>query len=359
MILVETDRQAGKVIFDRIDPEEVLHLNLNKEFDSVTHSFYFKVIVDEILGNGLTFSIDNAGKSPYSKGWDNYAPFESSDGKIWNRTREGKLVGSTFSFDVEGYGKELLLSWYIPYSLDRYYHWITELAASNSFSIVRHETLADYMYAGAKSKPAIVIVARQHPGESMTSFVMEGLVESFRNNLREVNDLLEKHSVIIFPLFNKSGVKKGFHRVNENGVDLNRSWDSTALLEITHLKNQLAGFSNIHSIIDIHGDEVSRFNYVYYKEGLKNEFQQKFLNCLNSSSPKIVSIPSQSFFKRFIKHLIRNKKILMETGLTLTQFGRKEYEANSFTIEVSAKISSETDCRDIGHNIFSSIIHSI
>lgn len=355
MISIDTHIPSGNILYDHIGNDGTVHLNLNKEFNSFTHWFYFKVFADRIAKKRLTFSIDNASQSNFANGWNNYAPFESLDGKIWKRISQGKLLGSSFTFNVDDYDEEFFLSWYLPYTMDKYQNWIDQVSNSNLMTVTTSNNNPDYIIAGDKSKPAIVVVARQHPGESMASFVTEGIIHSLINNHQRSDKFLNNFSLIIFPLLNKSGVAKGFHRVNENGKDLNRSWNSNEIDEIKFVKNQLATYSDIHSIIDIHGDEVSNFNYVYFIQNSGNGFQERFLNSLNNSNPKITSLPKQQFIKRFVKQLIRNGKILTETGQTLSEFGRNEYKARTYTLEVSAKTTSESDCKNIGRNILTAI----
>lgn len=354
MIEIDSNIPSGNIIYDRIDSDGTIHLNLNKEFNSFTHWFYFKVLLDKISKNSLSFSIDNAKKSAFAKGWNNYAPYSSLDGKTWKRTKRGSLLGSAFNFEVENCDEEFFVSWYSPYPLDKYYTWLNQV--THSLQIIQEGILPEYIVLGDKSKPAIVVISRQHSGETMASFVTEGFVNSLIEQKNLTERLLNNFSLIIFPLLNKSGTGKGYHRVNANGNDLNRSWNSNEVQEIKFVKNILSTYSNIHSVIDIHGDEISNFNYVYYDENSGNGFQEHFLKSLNTPSPKIVSLPKQQYFKRFIKHLIRKGKILTETGLTLSDVARKEYEARAYTIEVSAKATSDSECKIIGKKILTAIL---
>lgn len=356
MIEINSHIPSGNIIYDRVDSDGIVHLNLNKEFNSFTHWFYFKVLLDKISKKHLSFSIDNANQSAFAKGWNNYAPYASLDGKNWKRTKQGNLSGSSFNFEIDNYDEEFFVSWYSPYPLDKYYSWLNQV--SNSLQIIKEGTLPDYITLGDKSKPALVFVSRQHSGETMASFVVEGFVNSLIEQKELTEKLLDNFSIIIFPLLNKSGAEKGYHRVNANGNDLNRSWNNNSVEEIKFVKNVLASFASIHSIIDIHGDEVSNFNYVYYNENFGNGFQQIFLNSLKNSSPTIAALPKQQFLKRFLKQLIRKGKILTETGLTLSDFGKKEYNARTYTIEVSAKVTSDKECKIIGQNILSSIVQT-
>jgi hypothetical protein len=357
MITIDTHIPSGNIIYDYIDNEGVIHAKLNMEFALFTHWFLFKIINDEVNRPILSVSIDNAGQSLYAIGWKDYAPFESIDGKNWQRISQGYFDGNSFKFNINIQNKELYLSWYLPYTIERYNEWIKQISKSKALTVQSNNGV-DYIVAGDKQKPAIVIVARQHSGESMTSYIVEGFVNAILSKKELLDNFFKNYSLIIFPLLNKSGVEKGYHRVNGNGIDLNRSWNSNKIEEIKTVKEQLSTFVKIYTIIDIHGDEVSKFNYIYCDVNSKNKSQKDFLNIFCNTSPKITALPKQKFIKRFIKQLIRKGKFLTNTGETLSDFGKKKYKTNTYTLEVSAKNSSENDCLNIGRNILSAILQN-
>ena len=359
MSLIENNFPSGNIIFDRVDNNaHEIHLNLNREFNLYSHWFFFQVNT-VLLRNGgpIKFLVDNALKSPFAAGWNNYRPFYSSDGEIWHRIPPGNLKNSSFQFEIKDFSKSFFLSWYLPYSLQKYSEWTKTLLNHPVFTFVS-ENKQDYIIAGDCSKPAIVIVSRQHPGESMASFVIEGLFNSFNRSGDVMNKVLANYSIIIFPLLNKTGVERGFHRVNSLGQDLNRCWQRDDVEEITLVKNKLASFKQIHTIIDIHGDEVSELNYVYYHPN-NNINQKVFLTTLSGLAYPLTALPEQSFIKRFIKHLVRKKKILRPGGVPLTEYGRRKYKANTYTIEVSAKATAKEECYLVGENIYTAILSQL
>jgi hypothetical protein len=71
-----------------------------------------------------------------------------------------------------------------------------------------------------RRRPLIMIVARHHPGESVASYEMEGLMNSLFTRRR----ILEHFSVLLMPMFNVDGVICGYYRPSLTGYDMNRSW---------------------------------------------------------------------------------------------------------------------------------------
>lgn len=75
-----------------------------------------------------------------------------------------------------------------------------------------------------KKKKAIVITARVHPGESNSSFIMDGVLKFLTSNQREAKILRSNYIFKIVPMLNPDGVIYGNYRCSLLGVDLNRRW---------------------------------------------------------------------------------------------------------------------------------------
>ncbi len=71
-------------------------------------------------------------------------------------------------------------------------------------------------------KKRILIHSRTHPSETMSSFVVEGLIESLLNIKNQ--HILDNLIFNIVPLLNVDGVKLGLSRNNARGYNLEESW---------------------------------------------------------------------------------------------------------------------------------------
>lgn len=73
-------------------------------------------------------------------------------------------------------------------------------------------------------RPVIVIIARTHPGETVSSWVMHELIKFLLSDAAEANTLRDSFVFKIFPMVNPDGVIHGNYRCSLIGRDLNRRW---------------------------------------------------------------------------------------------------------------------------------------
>lgn len=76
-----------------------------------------------------------------------------------------------------------------------------------------------------KKKRAVVISARVHPGETVGSWMMRGVLFFITDPQNEEAKILrEKFVFKIIPMLNPDGVINGNYRCSLAGCDLNRRW---------------------------------------------------------------------------------------------------------------------------------------
>jgi murein tripeptide amidase MpaA len=71
-------------------------------------------------------------------------------------------------------------------------------------------------------RKCVIISARVHPGESNSSFIMEGIIEFVLGNEKEAKILRDNYVFKIIPILNPDGVIVGNYRTSLSGLDLNR-----------------------------------------------------------------------------------------------------------------------------------------
>ena len=108
-------------------------------------------------------------------------------------------------------------------------------------------------------KRALIILSRQHPGETPGSFICEEMELDLLKNSKKVEFSLWRFDISIFAMVNIDGVVLGNYRGNFAGFDLNRCWlkpDPTKQPEVFAIKNMIKKIGRkqpIELIIDLHG----------------------------------------------------------------------------------------------------------
>jgi hypothetical protein len=119
------------------------------------------------------------------------------------------------------------------------------------------------------ARPAIVITARVHPGETNSSFIMHGILDFLTSAAHEAEELRNHFIFKIIPMLNPDGVIHGNYRTSLSGEDLNRRYSSTDATfhpTITALKTMLKSTQQDRKImlyLDIHGHSKLKNTFLY------------------------------------------------------------------------------------------------
>jgi len=115
------------------------------------------------------------------------------------------------------------------------------------------------------------LYARQHPGESMAEWWMEGALEKLTDLEDPVTRVLrERCTFRIVPNMNPDGSKRGHLRTNAVGANLNREWHAPTAErspEVLCIRNAMDE-TGVDFAMDIHGDEAIPANFLAGFEGI-------------------------------------------------------------------------------------------
>ncbi|MGB5444756.1 MAG: carboxypeptidase family protein, partial [Psychromonas sp.] len=141
-------------------------------------------------------------------------------------------------------------------------------------------------------KKKIWINARQHPGETMASWWMEGLVQ----RLLDENDsiaraLLEQAVFYVVPNMNPDGSRRGHLRTNAAGVNLNREWLTPTLEKSpeVYLVRQKMHEIGVDFCLDVHGDEALPYNFIAGAQGIPS-WNDKLANLQDSFATTLMQV---------------------------------------------------------------------
>ncbi|MEP2990000.1 MAG: carboxypeptidase family protein [Parasphingorhabdus sp.] len=140
----------------------------------------------------------------------------------------------------------------------------------------------DLLTVGTPSQDKLIfwVTARQHPGETMAEWWIEGFLERLLDLRDEEAIRLRENSVFyIVPNMNPDGSYRGHLRTNAAGVDLNRAWKAPTLdhsPEVFHTRERMFA-TKPDFILDVHGVESIKHAFIVGPEGpagLKNPIAQ-------------------------------------------------------------------------------------
>ena len=323
--IIHNDTKNNKVV-----------LSLKKELNNYSHYFNFKVIND--LNKDGVICLTNFDKSLYYKENIQYVPYiKVKDKFISNAEDKIKKDGNNYLITIEP-NLECEISLYPRYVEDNLNDFILKIKRKNNISIIND--IITEIRIGDFNKKVVAIVGRQHPGETLSSFFIEGIIDAIIKNKAKLNE----YSFIIFPMLNKVGVKNGNHRYT-NGIDYNRAWDNHHnVLEIEFIKQELE--KNIPMLfIDVHGDEISCQDYIRTTNIKRGN---KILDML--------ILKDQSKFRRLIRGIIKQRKIINVFKMTAREYISKKYHCEGMLVELSLINREIDEVRKKGYNFILEIL---
>lgn len=286
-------------VLDLKDPQNI-QLEIEKDNQSEFYQwFHFKLHNNEHQEHVM--HITNAGNSAYVEGWDNYQAVASYDREHWFRVPtefDGKQLTITFTPDHDS----IYFAYFAPYSYERHQdllhnaqlHLDCQLQVLGQTLDGRDMSLLKIGEEG-EGKRAIWLTARQHPGETMAEWFMEGFIDRLLDEDDGVaRALLDQAVFYLVPNMNPDGSVRGHLRTNAVGVNLNREWQEPSMEKSpeVYLVREKMKETGVDMHLDIHGDEALPFNFVAGCEGCPSyderhhKLEESFKNILLSITPE-------------------------------------------------------------------------
>jgi murein tripeptide amidase MpaA len=222
--------------------------------------FYFRVRGGS--GRALTLRIVNAGASSYPDGWYGYRACVSADREFWRRA-DTRYADGILEIRHTAESDEIWFAFFAPYDLGRYARFLRRAAADPAIvarTIGRSVDGRDIGCLSLGDGPRQVwLIGRQHSGETMASWWMEGALERLLDAADPVAARLRELARIhLVPIVNIDGAARGNLRGNAAGVDLNRQWHAPDSANAPEVAAVLAGMdeTGVDLCLDVHGHET-------------------------------------------------------------------------------------------------------
>jgi murein tripeptide amidase MpaA len=264
--------------------------------------FHFRV--DGVRDVPLRLSLDTR-RSSYPDGWKDYRVVASYDRETWFRV-DTTYNGDNLVFTHTPCADAVWFAYFAPYDLTRHAALIGRAASDPDVRLRPVGTTLDgrsidRLIVGepGEGKRVLWLIARQHPGESMAEWWMEG----FLDRLLDPNDTLarvlrSKAVLHVIPNMNPDGSFRGHLRTNAAGANLNREWATPTLAKSPEVLHTLAAMDDtgVDFCLDVHGDEALPYNFVSGAEGVPRwdarmaSLQQRFLDAYELADPSFQQV---------------------------------------------------------------------
>ncbi|KAM3140512.1 hypothetical protein pb186bvf_007324 [Paramecium bursaria] len=231
------------------------------------------------------------------------------------------------SFELEQGDQYVALT--IPYTLQH-----LEITYNpKNFTTTYKDNQVKYLEYGRHFVDVIIIMARQHPGETVSSHVCDGMIKA----IQESYILQDRFHIVIFPMMNPDGVQYGNFRCDSSGKDLNRVWSKPHpvhhkhILEIKrYISSLLRQGKDIKLFLDIHGHSKKQNAFFFGCRGTNGPIECRIFPKICEKISKYFSFQDCTFYIEAYK-----QKTARATIFKMLQHYRPNTTHNVLTLEVS------------------------
>ena len=337
---------GGNIRVARIDGDTI-DLEIAHDRDSDFYQ-WFSFRVAGAKGRSLRFRIINAGGAAYPFGWPGYRVRASTDRATW-RMIDTDYADGVLSFAWAGDTDLVWFAYFEPYTMAMHEALVARTALRPG---VAHRQIGtsldgqgiDYFRIGSGPRQAW-LYARQHPGESMAEWWMEGALEWLTS--AAAAPLLAAATVHIVPNMNPDGTRRGHLRTNAAGVNLNREWDAPSAARSPEVLcvRDLMDETGVDVALDVHGDEAIAANFIAGFEGIPSWTQAHGEKFYEFGRRLAAATPDFQTEKGYPKSKPGTANLSMSTNQLAERFG-----AVSITLEMPFKDHDPNPDAEFGWN---------
>lgn len=314
--------------------------------------FYFRLQGAVYEPCKMTFL--NASESAYPAGWEDYRAVASYDRVNWFRVptsyENGQLI-----IEHTPLANSVYYAYFEPYSYEQHLNLIglaqgsglcqlTDLGSTVQGRDLTLLTIGNQ----AQSDMKIWVIARQHPGETMAEWFMEG----FLGRLLDSHDatarsLLDCATFYVVPNMNPDGGVLGNLRTNAAGMNLNREWQTPSIEnspEVYYVREAMKE-TGVDLFLDIHGDEGLPFVFMVGTEGTPcyneriKKLNEQFMQAFMTANPDVQD-----------KYGYPKDEPNQANMTIANSYVANEFDCLSFTLEMPFKDNHNLPDDDFGWN---------
>ncbi len=265
---------GGNINVENADRVDDIRLSIRPDNASDFYQwFYYRLTGAK--GQDCRMVLINAANAAFTGGWDDYRAVASYDREHWFRVDTTAYENGQLIINHTPEQDSVYYAYFAPYSLERHADLIADCLQYDGVSLrvlgmsVQGQSI-DCLTIGEGTKN-IWVIARQHPGETMAEWWMEGFLARLLDEDDEVAAALRKVVTFhIVPNMNPDGSKLGNLRTNYSGANLNREWGVATLEASPEVLHTIAAMDADKPalVLDVHGDESLPYNFIAGAEGI-------------------------------------------------------------------------------------------
>ena len=281
MITISCQFDSGAIeVLHADDPSDIALRIRSDNAADIAQWFHFRL--QGAAGLPVTLRFVNASQCAYPKGWEGYRVVASHDRQHWQRITTD-YDGSVMTARLTPGSNSVYLAYFEPYSWERHLDLLASASLSDHVQLERlGESLdgrdMDVLHITDAASPVPVaerrkvwLIARQHPGETMAEWFVEGCLERLLDENDPVARVLRQRCIFhVVPNMNPDGSVRGNLRTNAVGANLNREWQEPTMARSPEvfLVRRAMEQTGVDLFLDAHGDEALPVNFVAGSEGI-------------------------------------------------------------------------------------------
>jgi murein tripeptide amidase MpaA len=276
-ITVDAAFDSGNIIVGHVGGADDIALTIRKD----AHSDFYQWFHFRLRGaRGLpcTIRITDLAGSAYPGGWPNYRAVVSADRVTWTRTTtqyDPAAGNGTLTISITPSSDTLWCAYFAPFSIERHHDMVARIGMAPGVRV-------DSLGASIEGQPIdrlrigdgplqVWLYGRQHPGESMAEWWMEGALERLVDSADPIARRLRAAATLhIVPNMNPDGSCRGHLRTNAAGINLNREWAAPSAEKSPEVLAVLTAMraTGVDFAMDVHGDEAIPQVFIAGFEGI-------------------------------------------------------------------------------------------
>lgn len=351
MIKISTQFDAGSVVVkDLTDPANIRLALRPDNASDFAQWFYFRL--QGAAYQNCVMHFENAADSAYPEGWEDYQAVASYDRQNWFRV-PSRYENGVFTIEHTPLANSIYYAYFEPYSHEQHLNLLGEAQGSGlcqiddlGSTVQGRDINLLTIGSQAESDLKIWITARQHPGETMAEWFIEGLLMRLLDSQDPTaRALLDRATFYIVPNMNPDGAFLGNLRTNAAGANLNREWLEPSVEkspEVYYVRQKMHEIG-VDLFLDIHGDESIPYVFVAGTEGVPNyntrieQLQNQFKAAFQAASPD------------FQDEFGYEKDLPNQANMTLaTHYVGNQFKCLAYTLEMPFKDNANLPDDDFG-----------